>query len=138
MTSQTHSSRDESKPKILKRMGSARALKTLLLASLFSKLKFLSANSLSSSVYSDADSQEQVPDSANRCNLLSIFDITKSFQSNTKNNIFKYVFCLISKIKSIRHYRATRKVRGFAQNSHFTHIFLFLIANLLSDKLRFR
>src|SRR5665648_340966 len=98
MTSQTHISRDESKPKILNLIGSERALKTLLLASLFSKLKFLSANFFSSS--EDADSQEQDPDSTNRCNLLSIFDITKSFKVKLRITYLNMFFAQSQKSKA--------------------------------------
>ena len=80
MTSQTHISRDDNKPKILNLIESERALKTLLFASLFSKLSFSLANSFNSLAYSEAVSQEQFPDSAKRCNLLSIFDSDMHFQ----------------------------------------------------------
>src|SRR4030067_2919436 len=92
MTSQTHISWDDSKPKILSLMESARALKTLLLALLFSELMPLLASPFNSSAYSEAVSQEQIPDSANRCNLPPIFDVAMSFQITSNSNVFKYVF----------------------------------------------
>ena len=53
---------------------------------------FFSASSFNSPAYSEAFSQEQMPDSANRFSLLSIFeeDILSS-EYVKSNNIFKYV-----------------------------------------------